>query len=185
MRARRREEKYRGSLTRILYYFDRRFTACYTLPIQFTEVTVHSWLLPVTELNIVHDQTYGCPFEEIIPTFQLGCAEIYIVRGNIRTVRGKVVIAKYILFVPQNIYISAQNILACAEILSLAAEIYLPCAETYSPCAENYSVRAKTYVLRRNIFEPPQNFLFVRGNYYVLCADFGLSTILGMPLCRN
>jgi len=40
---------------------------------------------------------YGCPFEEIIPTFQLGCAEIYIVRGNICTVRGKVVI-------PPNIY---------------------------------------------------------------------------------
>ena len=41
----------------VLYYFDHRFTACYTLPIQFTEVTIHSWLLPLTELNIVHDQT--------------------------------------------------------------------------------------------------------------------------------
>jgi hypothetical protein len=59
------------------------------------------------------------------------------------------------------------------------------CAETYSLCAEIYSLCAETYVLRGNIFKSPQIFWFVRGNYYVPCADFGLPTILGMPLCRD
>jgi hypothetical protein len=52
---------------------------------------------------------YGCPFEEITPTFQSGCAEIYLVRENICTVRRKVVIPIYILFMSQNIYMSAQT----------------------------------------------------------------------------
>jgi hypothetical protein len=130
--------------------------------------------------------TYGCPFEEITPTFQSGCAEIYLVRENICTVRRKVVIPHiYIIYVPEHLYECA-NILACAEILSLAAETYSPCAETCSPgCAEIYSLCAETYVLHGNIFKSPQIFLFVRGNYYVPCADFGLPTILGMPSSRD
>ena len=37
-----------------LWRFDCRFTACYTLPILFTQVTIHSGLLPITEQDIVY-----------------------------------------------------------------------------------------------------------------------------------
>jgi len=60
------ERQIEGCVRLLLYYFDHRFTACYMLPIQFTEVTVHSWLLPVTELNIVHDQTASIFFRHRI-----------------------------------------------------------------------------------------------------------------------
>ena len=78
---------------------------------------------------------------------------------------------------PKHLYECA-NILTCAEILSLPAEIY-------SLCAETYLLRAEIYMLRGNTFKSPQFFLFVHGNYYVPCADFGLPTILGMPSSRD
>jgi hypothetical protein len=101
---------------------------------------------------------YGCPFEEITPTFQSGCAEIYLVRENICTVRRKVVIPHiYIIYVPEHLYECA-NILACAEILSLAAETYSPCAETYSPMRGNlFTVRGNLCAARK-YFQVPANF---------------------------
>ena len=41
---------------RILYYFDRSFMVCYTLPNLFTGHIVHDHLLPVTAGKIVHSQ---------------------------------------------------------------------------------------------------------------------------------
>ena len=49
---------------------------------------------------------YGCPIEEVFPTYKWWCAEIYVVRKNICTLRKKFVIPKYILFV---LYLSART----------------------------------------------------------------------------
>ena len=40
----------------LLYYFDRSFMVCYTLPNLFTGHIVHDHLLPVTTRKIVHSQ---------------------------------------------------------------------------------------------------------------------------------
>jgi len=130
---------------------------------------------------------YGCPIEEVSPTLQLLCAEIYLVRGNICTVRGKVVTPHiYIIYALKHLYKCA-NILACLEIYSLCTEIYSQCTETYSLCAEIYVVRGNLFIVRGNLFTVRGNlcaarkyfqvFWFVCGNYYVPRADFGLSTL--------
>ena len=119
-------------------------------------------------------------------------------RGNICTVRGKLVTTHiYIIYAPKHLY-KCGNILACTEILSLCTETHLLCAETHLLWAEIYVLRRNLFIVRGNLltvrgnlcaarkyFQVPQIFWFVRGNYYVPCADFGLPTILGMPLCRD
>ena len=44
------------SVVVVLYYFDRSFMVCYTLPNLFTGHIVHDQLLPVTTGKIVHSQ---------------------------------------------------------------------------------------------------------------------------------
>jgi hypothetical protein len=56
---------------------------------------------------------YGCPFEEIIPTFQSGCAEIYIVRG---------------CAMRKSIH-CARKLMCCAEIFSSPRNFFCLCAE--------------------------------------------------------
>jgi len=89
--------------------------------------------------------------------------------GNLFTVRGN-------LFIARGNLCAARKYIHCARI---------HCARKLMCCAEIYSLCAETYVLRGSIFKSPQIFLFVRGNYYVPCADFGLPAILGMPSCRD
>ena len=108
---------------------------------------------------------YLCPktFIRVRKHFSL-CGNIKSSRGNLFTVRG-------------NLFIARGNL--------CAARKYIHCARKLMCCAEIYSLCAETYVLRGNIFKSPQIFLFVRGSYYVPCADFGLPAILGMPSCRD
>ena len=99
-----------------------------------------------------------------------------MMRGNISCARKYLYSARKTCN-PPYIYI-IWKLIHCAQKLIYYARKFMCCAEIYSLCME-------THVLRGNIFKSPQIFWFVRGNYYVPCADFGLLTILGMPSSRD
>ena len=110
---------------------------------------------------------YGCPIEEVFPTFELWCAEIYFVRGNICPVRGKLVTPHiYIIYASKHLYKCA-NILACTEILSLCAETNLLCAETHLLCAEIYVLRGNLFIVRGNLFTVRRNLCAARKYFQV------------------
>ena len=113
------------------------------------------------------DYKYGCPIEEVFPTFELWCTEIYFVRGNICPVRGKLVTPHiYIIYASKHLYKCA-NILACAEILSLCAETNLLCAETHLLCAEIYVLRGNLFIVRGNLFTVRRNLCAARKYFQV------------------
>ena len=90
------------------------------------------------------------------------------------------------------------NILACTEILSLCAETSNSlCAETHLLCAEIYVLRGNLFIVHGNlftvwklmccaeIFSSPCKFFGLCTEIIMSHVDFGLPTILGMPLCRD
>ena len=121
-------------------------------------------------IKSLHVVEYGCPIEEVFPTFQSWCVEIYLVCGNIYTVRGKVVIPHIYYLCPQtfiwvrkhfslrgNIKSGHGNL--CGNLLTMhgnlftvhgnlcAAWKYIHCAWKLMCCAEIFSSPHKFFCL--------------------------------------
>ena len=85
---------------------------------------------------------------------------------------------------PKYLFACLEYIYACTNILRLPHK-HFGVPQIFEVLPQKFIHFPRYLFAARKYFQGPGNFLLLPGIYYVLCADFLFSTILGVPWCRD